>query len=101
MFKRIKQYIDLKIEELVSDKIQTVQDTLNKSIDNKFKKRQEPPKIDYDTITSLVRKANKNKDLKCEVMWDKGGPWIKINTTPFEEPPEIKNASYSLRPEDL
>lgn len=99
MFKRLKQYIDLEIQRLVSDCMQTLQDDLSKSIDRKFKKRQEPPKIDYDIITSLVRKANKNKDLKCEVKWSESGPWIKINTTPFEEP--IKNESYSLRPEDL
>ena len=72
---------------------------LQKKVEERLKT--ETPKLDYDVISSLVRKANKNPDMKCEVKWSEAGPWIRINTTPSEEAPEIKNASYSLRPEDL
>lgn len=101
MFKRIKQYIDLKIEELVSDKMQTVQDTLDKSIDNKFKKRKEPPKIDYDTITDLVRKANKSKTFWAEVKFSEAGPWVRINTTPVGEDYDRPKNIVSLKPEEI
>lgn len=53
---------------------------------------------DYDIISSLVRKANKSKDLQAELQITKDGPWIRVNTTPLREEKPIV---YTLKPEDL
>lgn len=95
-----------KLNKLIHDAVEAEVDCYKKEIQKLSKKveerlKTETPKLDYDVISNLVRKANKNPDMKCEVKWSDIGPWIKINTAPCEDVPEIKNASYSLRPEDL
>lgn len=54
--------------------------------------------IDYDTISALVRKANKSKYLSAEYKITEDGPWIRITTSPL---PEIDKGVPVIHPTDL
>ena len=95
-----KKYIEKLINEKLDKTIKAYQKEIKelKAVIKEYQKK-DPIKLDYDTISALVRKANKDPNLKVEVKWASDGPWMKINTQPFEEP-TIQNINV-LKPEEL
>ena len=95
-----KKYIEKLINEKLDKTVKAYQKEIKelKAVIKEYQKK-DPIKLDYDTISALVRKANKDPNLKVEVKWASDGPWMKINTQPFEEP--IKQNINVLKPEEL
>lgn len=95
-----KKYIEKIINEKLDKTIKAYQKEIKelKAVIKEYQKK-DPIKLDYDTISALVRKANKDPNLKVEVKWSTDGPWMKINTQPFEEP--TRQNINVLKPEEL